>query len=256
MQLDAFLQSVERFRVPYASVTVLGVGPSEAYRPVARLHPDVFWAWDEWDGHETTVRAFLEQHERVVVFHTDDDVFYRPVPYWDGLDLDSTILSLRLGWNTIRCHPRYGAEQRLPGGAWTAGGPFFAWEWRGSELDFGYPLSLNGHVFRSEWLLELLEDVSFANPTELEAQLAARADGLHVETMTAPWYSCVVSLAWNVVSGSSGNPHRGPSAAELLERWQYGYRMDLDAMDFRTVDAAHMDSIVPVLTRRRLLEAV
>ena len=79
------------------------------------------------------------------------------------------------------------------------------WRWREADGDFGYPLSLNGTIYRSADLLPLL-DFPFANPTQLEAGLAARADRFAPEWMTAPLHSCCVSLPHNVVSDSSGCP--------------------------------------------------
>lgn len=210
MQLDAFLRSAEMY-APYVSVTVA-------------QHPEPL---------EPIVRAFLDEHERVV-FHTDDDVWFREPPLLE-ITPDTTI-SYRLGSNTYYCHPLQ-REQAIPESMW-------CWRWRDYPgSDFGYPLSLNGTVYRSADLLPLL-DFPFRNPNELEAGLAARTDRFEPEWMTAPLHSCVVSLPHNVTSTSSGNP-RGSNPnwqpGALRDLYMYGWRIDLDAMDFTHVTAAHQE---------------
>ena len=155
-QLDAFLRSAQA-HAPYASVTVLAHASTER-------HADAYWPirtkqliiWD-WDGIESYVRWWLAHHERVV-FHTDDEVFFRtpPAELFDGDP--AIVVTLRQGRNTTYCHP-LGVEQKVP--------EIFPWKWRDAEYDFGYPLSLNATVYQSADILPLL-DFHFTNPTELD----------------------------------------------------------------------------------------
>jgi hypothetical protein len=260
MQLDAFLRSAKQ-HAPYKTVTVLQCvtedwAHREAYQRVCDRGDFTEW-WEENDGvstFEECVREWVGLYERVV-FHTDDDVWFR-----DGPDLDeflksrssfapAFIVSYRLGENTTYCHPR-DRLQAVP--------KSFPWRWRdaGHPLsfmeppldfsftgDFGYPLSLNATAYRATDIEPLL-DFTFANPTELETGLAARAERFTPEWMTAPAHSCCVSLPHNVVSASSQCP-RGPNPDwqpdTLAEKYLDGWRIALDRMDFSHVIGAHQE---------------
>ena len=240
MQLDACLRSI-REHAPYETVTVLAAVDRQyaaAYRQVRRDNRVTLWMADETYGFESFVRRFLANHERVV-FHTDDDVFFRDTPAvnWSH----DPIVSYRLGRNAVLQHPT-GLAQRPP--------ELIPWLWREAEGDFGYPLAVNATVYRTGWLLPLL-DFPFANPTQLEAGLAYRADRLGPEWMACPDLSCCVSLPHNVVSVSSGCP-RGDNPVwqpqSLLALYAAGWRIDYRRMEWAKVAGAHQE--VPLVLRR------
>lgn len=246
MQLDAFLRSADKY-APYESIAVL----AQASDAVHRESYDDFpfntireWRWNtpfsQW------VREWWEDKQPDhVVFHTDDDVFFRAPP---DLTYISPVYSLRLGRNTTYCHPLDRMQQLPPQHSVTS---WRQWKWRESDGDFGYPLSLNATIYRSADLLPLL-DFHFSNPTELEAGLAARANRFKPEWMASPPRSCCVSLPHNVVSVSSGNPRGGNpdwQPAALCEKYLDGWRIDLDAMDWSNIVGAHQE--VPLKFRRK-----
>ena len=208
LQLDAFLRSAKKY-APYDLIRICDTSGA---------------------AFEQYVRLFLAQHERVV-FHTDDDVFFRRISA-DHSHRQDAVRSFRLGRNTLYQHTT-GRRQRVPSN--------FPWRWHNAEGDFGYPLCLNATVYRSADLLPLL-DFHFDNPTSLEAQLAAKADEFAPEWMTAPLHSCCVSIPYNRVTTGSRNPisdNPAHSAEALQALWDEGYRLDLDAMDFSSVIGAH-----------------
>ncbi len=248
MQLDGFLRSAERY-APYASVTVLigNIGSNfsrhqRSYELLETKHESVeFWGDASSLGFEGVVRHWLKRHERVV-FHTDDELFYAAPPAELLGQADDVIPVFRQGRNTTWCQV-LDEPQAVPD-------TFPVWRWAEAEHDFGYPLSLNGCVYWSRDILPLL-DFSFANPTQLEAGLATRADRLRPQWMAAGTHSCTVALPHNVVSVDSGcprgsNPNYQPDA--LCELFLDGWRIDLDAMDFLNIVAAHQE--VPLVFRR------
>ena len=217
LQLDAFLRSAEKY-APYASMEVNRC-----------TTPALF---------EEQTRTFLAKHERVV-FHTDDDVFFREAPTYEPVNGfgQRVPLSFRLGLNTTFQHPTQ-REQALP--EWSDYG-WMAWKWREADGDFGYPLTLNATVYESRHLLPLMQ-FHFDNPTSLEAQLAAKAEWFECEWMTAPLHSCCVSIPYNRVTTGSQNPISDDprwTAPALKELWDAGYRLDIDKLDFSNVIGAH-----------------
>jgi hypothetical protein len=236
-QLDGLLRSIAAHDVSYATVTVLAHNWSDgihrdSLETVRGEHPDVeFVACDGPAAFEANVRRFLDGGGRVV-FHTDDDVFFRaPEP---GLLDRPEVVSLRLGRNTTWCQTN-GVEQSPP--------ESMRWRWRGGEEDFGYPLSINATVYDAGDVERLL-DFPFGNPSELESGLADRRHWFAPEWMVAGEHSCCVSLPLNSVSPWSrcprgADPDYQPDA--LCARYLSGWRMDFAAMDFGAVVGAHQE---------------
>jgi hypothetical protein len=189
---------------------------------------------------ELFVRGILDEceHEHFAFF-CDDDVLYRPLPrvVWPGGNTQIICVSLRLGENTVVQYPT-GRSQRFPG--------HLPWEWLEAEGDFGYPGSVDGHVFRTHDLRGLLAGRMFPNPTALECALA---DACLAAESERPLMACfprslLVGVPVNRVSEQSNVRHGGSmiySAESLRASWEQGMRLDLDAIDFTGVDGAHTE---------------
>jgi hypothetical protein len=232
---------------PYETMTVLARVDSEpmwrAYERIEADHSETMFLWEppHREAFAHTVMGWLATNDRIA-FHTDDDIFYATATLPPAVAEHDDVFTMRLGKNTTYCHPA-DREQQVPD-------PFWQWRWKDGDGDFGYPLSLNGTIYNSADLLPLL-DFDFANPTDLEAGLAARADRFGPQWMKAGAHSCVVSLPHNRVSMSGGaragsNPAWTPQA--LLDLYLDGYRIDLDQMDFSNITAAHQE--VPLAFHR------
>jgi hypothetical protein len=242
MQLDACLRSIQRF-APYSGpITVLYVATTHEFlagyqaieldgsvRLVAQASP-----------FRSAVMELMSDDLEYTVFHTDDDLFFARPPGQPVLPSGYAAFSLRLGENTIYSHPS-DRKQRLPNASQL--GQIMAWDWRRADSDFAYPMSLNGHIFSTSLLRELLSDASFDNPNELEAEL-------HFRRYRAPRgllafrTSSVVSIPANVVTTTHANrassdPESSPEA--LNRRFLAGERIDPERMDFSGVDAAHQE---------------
>lgn len=236
MQLDALLRSAV-LRSPYASASVLTPNGDAAYRQVFEDHSDIGWHNEGTRGFEKLTREWIglcaEAGARVA-FHSDDEVWFRGVP--EGLLESDEVIMFRQGRNTTFCHP-LDCVQSIPAG-------FPRWQWRSAEHDFGYPLSLNATVYHATDLLPLL-NFPFSDPNQLEAGLACQArNSFNREWCVAPEHSCTVSLPHNVTSKSSNNPRGGNpewQADALTAKYLDGWRIDLDAMDFTDITAAHQE---------------
>jgi len=242
MQLDACLRSIERFAPYGGSVSVLYTASTpdfaEGYRIAAAGANAEFVVQSE--DFRRDVLELVDAGLEHTVFHTDDDVFYRPVPAIP-LHLDQVAcFSLRLGQNTT-CVYTAGRPQTVPD--LIREGEVLAWDWTRAEHDFAYPLSLDGHVIPTRLLLRLLERIGFTNPNELEEELVFK------RYLAPPWMmsfrqSCLVSIPVNIVSATHANragadPEMAPEV--LNARFLAGERIDLDAMDFGDVRGAHQE---------------
>jgi hypothetical protein len=239
LQLDACLRSIERFAPYDGPIAVLYATSDDQFEQGYRELelPDRVTLRRESDF-DRDVRQLLADADEHVVFHTDDDVFFREASPLVQLSPELACFSLRLGVNTTHSYPR-DRRQALP--AFASGGGFLVWEWARADGDFGYPMSLDGHIFRTALVRRLLERATFKNPNALEEELALRRH--HAPRLMASYAeSCLVSLPLNVVTSSHQNRFAADAAlspASLNERFLAGERIDLDAMDFTAVRGAH-----------------
>jgi hypothetical protein len=249
MQLDAFLRSVqEHASAAYTLVCVLYTTTSdrhgEAYAKLSDIYRDVEWVEESSFLNDLIGIVRAEPQEPFTVFHTDDDVFFRTFSAPEPRD-DEVCFSLRLGLNTVYSYA-FDAPERVAGSTLDNGR--LRWTWREQEPgSFAYPLSLNGHVFRTADVERWLGEVTFGNPNELEAALQVIDDGLP-PMMASYEQSVVVSLPLNVVNDVYFNRAEWTYGAdELNERFYLGQRIDLDQMDFSRVTSPH-EQIAPVLS--------
>jgi hypothetical protein len=104
--------------------------------------------------------------------------------------------------------------------------------------DYDYPFSLDGCVYRTAEIRDLVHTFSFTNPTQLEAGMDARREafrGTRAPCHFTEIYPCLVGIPHNRVSASSNMPTMGGTADELNARYLAGERISLDAI-VRAVD--------------------
>jgi hypothetical protein len=255
MQLDACLRSMYR-HLPLGQVIALTYATTSDYREgYDRLAADTpARIWDQ-DSFRLDALSALASLEPLVLCQCDDSI-----TFGDALDPEAAFeddvisLSIRLGRNTVYCHPRdlhHGLpefEERPPFLVWdwhdAPDGDLFAWQ--GREGDFGYPYSLDGNIHRRDSLLEWLDKATFTNPNTMEGCIVhAIGQRRDMPPLLACYPESIqVGLPINVVNQTHGNrfglvhPHE---PAELNRRFLAGERINLDAMDFSGVIGAHQE---------------
>lgn len=249
MQLDACLRSIERFAPYDDSPAVLYTASTadfaEGYSILSGEASAEFIAQSE--DFQGDVLKLIDAAREFTVFHTDDDVFYRQAHEVPAPNGATACFSFRLGLNTTYSHP-IGRSQAVP--KIVEDNDVIAWDWTRAQHDFGYPLSLDGHVIPTGLLHKLLRRISFTNPNELEEELAFK------RYLAPPWMmafrqSCLVSIPVNIVAATHVNragavPGMSPEA--LNARYLSGERIDLGAMDFSDIRAAHQE--IPLVFKR------
>lgn len=105
-------------------------------------------------------------------FFMDNNILYKKIKHSETLlDLfkihsDLFCFSLRLGKNINFCSLT-DTENVLKNEQYIDE-KFMLWNWSKHYLDFGFPLSLNGHIFRTKEIVKLTNVTSFNNPESLE----------------------------------------------------------------------------------------
>ena len=164
-----------------------------------------------------------------VFFLTDDDVFIEQVDLQTFLafDLRKFVPTLRLGLNLQWCYPQNCAQPLPPfRPAKTQHVELLYWRWKNGEVDWRYPLSVNGHLFGREELLRLARQLEFRAPNSFEEALQKflprflRRHGVCFRK--AP----LLNIPCNKVQVENTNIHGACHQDYLLQQWQKGLQID------------------------------
>lgn len=234
---------------------------AENLKPLRGANNTLYFLWEGqsreiFDGvdsgpvnfHDAAASVIENAPTDKIAFFVDDDVIYRPLPVpnpaaWLDLFPETLAFSLRLGLQTEYCYPLRSPQELSE---YQRVGEFIHWNWRDAELDFGYPGSLDGHIFRRDDLLTMLDGAQFSNPNQLEEALmrgcqARAGDQSHLAAFTE---SVLVGVPANIVNDThpnrhAQNPTEEPSALNAM--YLAGHRLALDTVVPSLVNAAHVE---------------
>lgn len=243
-QLDLLLTSLEKngrgmfdVHVLYRATTA---DHQAAYQLCRDRFSDVHFQFD--DASPARLAADLLAGADIECFFTDDSVLYRPLldPFPPTVGEGVLCVSLRLGRNTTWCYP-HGREQKLPD--FDSPADLLRWNWTRADGDFGYPASVDGHLFRGPSLHSALFNCpSAANPNQMEEYLVKYFKYDERKMMASYEHSCLVGLPLNVVTDTHRNRNAGTwDSDDLAARYLDGWRIDLDALNFTDVRGAHQE---------------
>jgi len=146
--------------------------------------------------------------------------------------------SLRLGLHLKRCY-MIDAPQRIPPGM--TQGDLFIWDWRQGEHDWGYPLSVDGHVFRANDLKEWIKNLRFKNPNQFEDSLQALKYYTSRNSCVCFHRSKIVNIPLNRVQEDYKNRNIGENVEDLLPLWNEGLRFSTNELFDISNDGVHSD---------------
>lgn len=253
-QLDLLLRSITA-RAPFLfnKVSVIYTASSstfnDGYEVCRKQHPQVHLLPQGDFEEQVMLMLNLNFASNEVCFLCDDDVFTRvfsePAPsHLLKENRDVLCVSLRLGTNTTECYPLRRAQEDPE---WTlAMKDLRFWVWYMADADWGYPGSLDGHVFRRETLRAILSNTSFANPNSLEDVLNRECHKLSRSYPRMVCYenSLITGVPVNIVNNTHGNRNgethpRDPE--DLNNRYLNGERLSLETFSRRKVTGAHTE---------------
>lgn len=174
-----------------------------------------------------------------IMFLTDDDVFINPFPE-QSPQMTEFIKSSHIACLSLRLNPdlRYcytlNRAMRKPNIK-----KLNTWEWMRADADFGYPMSLDGHIFRTSDILPLLQTLDYYNPNTLEGQLARHP--INRPKMMCFDKSIIVNNPVNRVQSTVANRHGNITAEYLNEQWLAGRRIKLEPFMGVKNNACHVE---------------
>jgi hypothetical protein len=175
LQLNCLLSSLkENSNVSENKITVLHHYDdeySEGFQEVKNIHGGVNFIEEE--DFEAQVKNYLKKEDQYCVFFVDDIIVKDQINFeipCKVLEVNPDILcfSMRLGLHLVECYPA-ASSQIVPNG--TISSQMFVWKWMGSSFDWGYPLSVDGHIFRRSELEGWISHLKFKNPNQFESAM-------------------------------------------------------------------------------------
>jgi hypothetical protein len=251
-QLDLLLRSLEKRATDlFDEITVLYRSTNhdylQGYARCFRDHPTVRLHYEH--SFQSQLGDILDKSEhKYVSFLCDDDVVSRnlvePVKPWEPLEALPEVLcfSLRLGLNTTECYPLR-RSQRVPSFQNKAVASLF-WSWPAADGDWGYPGSVDGHVFRRYQVIEMLSGVDYTGPNRFEEALTNRCFGRDDRQALMCCYrrSLITGVPVNRVQDKfpNRNGEKHPvSTLELNTAYMEGKKLKLPKCE--GINAAHVE---------------
>lgn len=234
LQLHALLESIEKYISRIQSITVIyrSSAPEfqSAYETVNNTFPHArFIAQSERpqeDFKPLLLQAVYETKSPYVLFAVDDMIVK------DFIDLGASIHALEAAQaygfyfshsTSLKQSFMRRCSEALP--PLVPLGNMYAWQFKHGEIDWKYPNSLDMVLYRKEEIRKDLLKMSFHNPNTFEDLWDKRAQlkkiGLFYED------SKVVGIPLNLVNPSDNRALHTHSAAELLEKYKRGLKLDI-----------------------------
>ena len=267
MQLDALLRSYRLMARNPAELHVIYSTStpdySSAYRDLAAWHTGQgvrFSQETDLGGFAVGLARLLhEVPTRTVFFLVDDILFIRPLDMaaFASLATPSIIPSLRLGRNIVRSFTRGVRQMRPHFKRITAGLPamaeglnpfsedLWAWRWRSGVIDWNYPYSVDGNIFVTDEIRDLVAHTVYEAPNSLEAALHALFREEREFWGICYGHSRIVNSPINRVQNEVANLHGRHHQDDLLGQWIQGLRWDISGLENVSNSSVHEEIRLP-----------
>jgi len=255
MQLNCLLSSlIENSNLLPEKITVLCRYDNEYQKGlevVKSLHPKVSFIKEE--NFEKQVKDYIKFGEKFCVFFVDDILVKDSIDFSVPCSIinsnpDVLTFSLRLGTHLTECYP-VAAKQPVPNGNITS--QFFVWKWRESHYDWGYPMSVDGHIFRRSEFEGWSSHLRFNNPNQFESALQEIPRNFAVpQGMVSYLNSKILNNPANRVQDEFKNRSESLNSYEDLNNlWEEGFEIDHSKIRGYLNKAAHEPINFPMRKR-------
>jgi hypothetical protein len=200
----------------------------------------------EADFRKDLVHTLQGTQTASVCFLVDDIVFIRPMNL-DALNRDAIhggTVSLRLGSNITFCYTKQ-KTMHCPSLNPTKGQDgLLEFSWEDGSYDWAYPLSVDGHIFPTSEISVAAKLLDYRAPNTFERALQI----LTPLYQKRPGYCFeaprLLNIPLNRVQNEVQNISGEISPENLLERWNNGLTLDIEALSGIETESVHKD--IPV----------
>jgi glycosyltransferase involved in cell wall biosynthesis len=245
-QLELLLRSMKLFFDEWALVktSILYTYTSEkfkkGYEQTMKTHPEFSYVLEQPGNFRNHVISLIDPNNQGTMFFVDDQVFknnfcLKSEPVRRLLSNPNlACLSLRMDPGMDYCYPE---KRSTPPPQLTEN---LEWFWPGLPGDWGYPHSVDSHLYRTDDILPLIKELDYSNPNTFEGALAGRPP------YNRPYMVCyeeskVMNIPVNKVQTANGN-HCGNIPAEYLnDQYLESKRISLSNIAYFKNTAPHQE---------------
>lgn len=156
-----------------------------------------------------------------------------------------SIPSMRMGENLSYCYTVQKNQlkpllEQYPDGS-DCSSELRYWFWGNEELDWAYPLSVDGHLFQRKEILALAQSIEFDSPNTFEGALQEYSFAYQWRLGVCYKKSRLINIPYNRVQNDVMNIHGEVHQDEMLKMWEDGYRIDRAAYYGFANHSAHQE---------------
>jgi len=246
LQLSSLLHSMEYYCSNVAKINILYHTSSKAYEiAYAHLRDRFPWAAFQNEVHFRTdlIRLLKAIPSRIVFFLVDDIIFtdFFDATILANLDCKKHILSLRLHPGITYSYMTHREQEPPPLVPFS--NDLLTFSWNNNSVDWGYPLSVDGHVFEKKRILKLIQKCDFKAPNSLEASLQAFTAQLKSKTHGICFgIPKIINFPVNKVQSEFANRAGERNPEDLLELFLQGYEIDFRHYEKCAYNSVHVDT--------------
>ena len=191
----------------------------KGYEKLRTIHADSNLKFTKEFKFQDSLLSIFDKSKKYSVFFVDDNVFKEPFSFEDeefklfSARRDILTLSLRLHPRLNYCYParlKQVAPRMISG----------VFDWIGQPGDFGYPMSLDGHIFDTKNIQYYLYSLRYNGPNDLESQMAMIP--VPIRCMSCYDKSRIINIPVNKVQNFNNNIHGNISEKYLNEQFLNG----------------------------------
>jgi hypothetical protein len=220
----------------------------ETYNILINKHNNVLFV-EEINFKNNLLSLIDDINYDLTTYLVDDIIFYNKIDFdkeiiFNKFTKDIICISLRLGLNCTYSHPAnlhykiYNYNE--------LGDNMIVFNYENQmNGDFKYPLSLDGHIFRSKQIKSLIKNINFVNPNTLEANLQYYLFSYLIEDNVLCFKeSKIVGSPVNLVNDTFNNrfgiEHR-ISEDELCDKFLNNEFIDFYKLNFSDINGPHKE---------------
>jgi len=234
-QLDLFIRSMKYFFPGYCrhkDIHVLYTYSNdffkEGFGKVISRHPEIHYVLETQGEFKKDVINLVKEDRYFTLFFVDDNVFKNHFTIYCE-EVREFASKEDIACVSLRLYPQicysYTMNVSIKKPTFIEGN-LHIWDWREADIGYwSYPMSLDGHLFRTERILPLIKFLDYNNPNTLEGSLANNSFDL-------PYMICfndskIINIPANKVQDANNNRHGNISADQLNERFLKGFKLSL-----------------------------
>lgn len=252
-QLDLLLRSMfKNFRIaPYAGTPTIIFKASngsfyDGYTLLGEYHRECKWIGERFNqnSYKEILTSAIDPSREFTVLFVDDNVFINKFDIMNSNfqkfinDPNGICFSLRLNPNIDYSYTNNCSF--LPMGK-------TEWDWHDAPVEYGYPMSFDGHIYRTPELLAAVGQIDFDGPPMFESELAKKP--IPKDIIYCDEISYVTNIANNRVQTTFPNRRGGDDVKDLNNRFLSGERIIVETYEGFCSTAVHVE--LPFLWEKR-----